>query len=119
MHGSMTMPVITPANRLITGITFLLASMMVLADQLELPPSFSDSISEEIYQDGESWRVPPANESQWRSAPEVEDTGRIKFGYDPVYERIQSNRKPLEWDTRADDPLRSEKAADQLRLDFF
>jgi len=118
MYSPMIMPVIAPANRLIVGTAFMLASMIVLADQLSLTPDYEELISEDIYTEGEAWRVPPANESQWRPPREDRDSGRIKFGYDPVYERIQSNRKPLDWDSRADDSLRGVKPNNLLRIDF-
>ena len=97
-------------------MVFLLASVVVMADKLKLQPDYEDLISEDIYKDGETWRAPAGDDSNWRDPYRESDRGRIKFGYDPAYEQVRSWKQ----DPSRNNPLESvgPKPNNQFRMSF-
>lgn len=72
----------------------LTATLAIAADQsrLEIGGGYEDLLTDEIYRQAEGWRAPPAFESEWR-APREKDSGRIRFGYDSVYEEQRARQQ--------------------------
>jgi hypothetical protein len=85
--------VIFPGNRVLVWLTFLLASSLILAengDRFELPPSYNDDISEEIYHSASEWRESTPTENDWRAPPKQKKKyGRITYDLDSAYEQAE------------------------------
>ena len=87
MYVAVMDPVMFPGDRLLVWLGFLLASTILVAEtstQLDLPPTYDDVISEEIYQGSGAWRESkPVVENDWRAPPpKKEKQGRIRLGFD-------------------------------------
>ena len=86
MSAAVMNPAMFPGDRLLVWLGFLLASTIIVAEtgtQLDLPPTYDDNISEEIYQDSGAWRETRPIEKDWRAPPpKAEKQGRIRLGFD-------------------------------------
>ncbi len=86
MYATVINPVMFPGNRLLIWLGFLLASTIIVAEtssQLDLPPTYDEVITEEIYLGTGGWREPKPVENGWRATPpKKEKQGRIRLGFD-------------------------------------
>jgi hypothetical protein len=86
MSDAVMNPFMFPGDRQLVWLGFLLASSIIVAEtstQLDLPPTYDDNISEEIYQGAGGWRETNPVEREWRAPPpKKKKQGRINFGYD-------------------------------------
>ena len=86
MSAAVMSPVMFPGDRLLIWLGFLLASTIIVAEtsnQADLPPSYDDVITEEIYDDAGGWREIKPVEKEWRAPPpKKEKQGRIRLGFD-------------------------------------
>ena len=86
MSTAVMNPVMFPGDRLTVWLGFLLASTIIVAEtstQLDLPPTYDDNISEEIYQGAGGWRESKPIEKDWRAPPpKQEKQGRMRLGFD-------------------------------------
>jgi hypothetical protein len=101
------------------GLTALMvATTLVLAQtngRIDLESVPDDFATDEIYDGARQWRESPAARYNWRPPPPKEK-GRIKFGYDDVFERERQLQRQDTFQKQfgLDDPV---PAAD-LRLQF-
>ena len=86
MSAAVMNPFMFPGDRQLVWLGFLLASSIIVAEtstQLDLPPTYDDNISEEIYQGAGGWRESKPVENDWRAPPpKREKQGRMKLGFD-------------------------------------
>jgi hypothetical protein len=96
----MTPAIQTPAaahvsGRWLSGLLFLLASLVVLAQNsahLDILPADADGrLADEIYNSAPGWRTPTAYENEWRRGGQQQSASRIQFGYDSAYEEMRAS----------------------------
>jgi hypothetical protein len=94
----MTPAIQTPAaahvsGRWFSGLSFLLASLVVLAQNsghLDILPADDDGrLTDEIYNSAPGWRTPTAYQNEWRRGQQ-QPASRIQFGYDSAYEEMRA-----------------------------
>ena len=103
MTATITMPALLPTNRHWAIVVLFLISTIVVAqtvERLESSPDYDDLTREVIFADNIEWRVPPAQEIEWR--PEqtpAETNSRFTFGADRSYEEVRrrDNTRQLEF----------------------
>ena len=83
------LPFSRPHFVLLAGIIFV-SLVAHAADRLMVSPDYEAMISDFITEDSENWRQ-TEDEAGWRQKPQ-EPESRIKFGYDPYYEAIRSEK---------------------------
>lgn len=73
------------------------------ADQsrLEIGPGYEDALSDEIYGSAGKWRVPPSYDAEWRAPAGLQDQGRIRLGYDSIYEARRARENAWSKDDRS------------------
>lgn len=70
----------------------LIAMAAQATDKLVLPPSYEDTIVEDMYLKSEQWREEQdETDPYWREAP-AEKPSRMKFGFDPAYQDTLNNK---------------------------
>lgn len=80
-------------RQLVFTLLLLVGALAIASDQsrLEIGPIYENLLTDEIYREAENWRAPPAFESEWR-APRRQDRGRIRVGFDSVYEEQRARQ---------------------------
>lgn len=95
----------------------LFGAWALASDQarLEIGTTYDDLLTEEIYRQADGWRQPPAFDTEWR-APPPKDQGRIRVGFDSVYEERQAREAALSAPSRFD--FREPRPSTLFRLEF-
>ena len=100
------------------GLVAMMLSFIAMAENggtITLSPTFDDRLTDEIYDSGRVWRMPPAYQDEWR--PEKpRQKSRIEFGYDSTYEalRLRDDAQRGDIAQKLPDP----KPAAQFRFKF-
>lgn len=100
------------------GLVAMMLSFIATAEnsgRITLSPTFDDRLTDEIYDSGRGWRMPPAYQDEWR--PEKpQQKSRIDFGYDSTYEalRLRDDAQSRVTTQKLPDP----KPAAQFRFGF-
>ena len=74
------------------GLVAMMLSFIAMAEnggKVTLSPTFDDRLTDEIYDSGTAWRMPPAYQDEWRPE-EPQQKSRIDFGYDSTYEALRA-----------------------------
>lgn len=85
----------------------------VEADELIIPPSLEEMISDEVYQS--MYAIPPVDDEVWQK-PQSEEKSSVTWGYDPFYEEIFKSGNSQRYAGNYDQE--TPKAANQFRLEF-
>lgn len=103
-------------SQLSVTLLFLLPFMVLAADQLIVGPE-SDLLVDEIYTDSLGWRDSVESEYSWRKTKtQPEQKSRISWGYDPLYESLNSGRHdPYQ---RVPDDFDDTRPATLLKIEF-